>query len=71
MRDCAPKLPISTTLGFRRALCEVAGPSSRSVRAVILLAVTLLASAIAYVVSGDGRFIVVEAYRSPDAVAFR
>ena len=32
--------------------------SRNSVRAVILLAVTLLASAIAYVVSGDGRFIV-------------
>ena len=33
-------------------------PARNSLRAVILLAATVLASAIAYVVSGDGRFIV-------------
>ena len=35
----------------------------RSFRAAILLCVTLLASALAYILSDGGRFLVVEAYR--------
>jgi len=40
-----------------------AAPAKRSYRAAILIAATLLASMLAYVLSDGGRFFVVEAYR--------
>jgi hypothetical protein len=63
LRDAAPYIDDDGFTAGVLARLPAPRPTRQSLRTIILIGITLLASALAYVISGGGRFITVEIIR--------